>query len=182
MYNATYSLSTPGMNKRNVIMRDALGGWMLTGTARYQGGQRLTPYGTDTLGVQNRAKYYGYPVKYNHKAWNWWDVVNPGDVVNFAAPDVGTIGNCPKGIIVGPTYVDYDISARKTITFHKTMHLTINADAFNLTNHPQLSVPSVNVNSYTTHYDSSGALDYTSIGITSAGRPRNLQGGMRLTF
>jgi len=182
LISATYMVASPSFRGHNEILRGSLGNWMLTGTGRYQGGQRLTPTGTDTLGVGGRAQYNGYPVVYPHKWSAWWDPISPGDVVNFQPPAVGAIGNSPKGIIIGPSYIDLSISARKTFNYHTRYHLTADLSAFNVMNHPNFSIPGVNVNSVTTVKNSDTTVDHSSIGITSAKAPRQIQGGLRLVF
>jgi len=182
--SGTFSLATPNFSSRTRWLRGPAGDWLFTGSVRYQSGIRQTPYGNDTYGVTNRAVYHGYPVKYGHTAAQWWYSINPGDVVNFEAPDAGQVGNCPKGIILGPSMFNFDISARKNFTLYHRYRITLNVDGFNLTNHPQFKAPSVNVNSGTNYYvvGTTNTLEYKSIGITSAGRPRNLQAGLRLNF
>lgn len=186
-FAASYNVSTPTFARYNQIIRQSVGGWMLTGTWRWQGGSYMTPYGTDTFGVQNRANYAGLPVVYPHTQLRWWDTINPGTVVNFSAPTVGETGNTPKGIIVGPNFTTTAISARKTFSLTERYHLTVNLDGFNILNHPNFANPSVNVQSATAYTSSLGAAtsattDSASIGIASASAPRNLQAGARLTF
>ncbi|SNT12116.1 TonB-dependent Receptor Plug Domain [Granulicella rosea] len=181
---STFSLTAPTIHRGWRAIDGAIGNWLFTGAVRYQSGIRQTPYGNDPYGVVNRAVYHGYPVQYGHSAAQWWNTINTGDVINFEAPDQGQVGNSPKGIILGPALFNVDLSARKNFSIRDRYKLTVNLDAFNLTNHPQFGSPSVNVNSGTNYYvpNTTNTLDYKSIAITSSGRPRNLQAGLRLNF
>lgn len=185
VYAGTYILQTPSLPKANRYLRGAVGSWMMTGTGRYQGGQRFTPTANDTDGLSGfRPEWAGNPIVYPHTRLIWWDYVNPGNVVNFSAPTAGTDGNCPKGIVVGPSYFDMDVSLRKSFSFLKRYRMTINIDSFNVTNHPALSGPSVNIStsSYQKTLNAAGTIDTQGLGISYAGRSRNMQGGMKITF
>ncbi|WP_420239808.1 carboxypeptidase regulatory-like domain-containing protein [Telmatobacter bradus] len=185
LYTGTYMVQSPDMRGHNRILRGGIGSWMLTGTARYQGGARYTPTASDTDGLSGfRPTYAGYPVVYPHNTNQWWDFENPGQVINFSAPTAGTDGNCPKGIIVGPTFFDADVSLRKTFNTLRGYHVTINLDSFNITNHPALAGPGVNIStsSYATTLNSSGTVDSKGLGIQYAGRSRNMQGGVKIIF
>jgi len=185
LFSTTYSITTPTFARHKYLLGGPLGNWMLTGISRYQSGAHLTPTTTVANVSGVRASYAGYPVLYHHKQWDWWESTNPGGITNFYAPAVGAIGNSPKGIIVGPNLFTSDLSARKTFNVAKRYRVLVNLDAFNILNHPQLSNPTVALTSATNHYflaTSAYGIDYSSLGITSAGRSRNLQGGIRLTF
>jgi hypothetical protein len=184
-YTGTYILQTPAFLRFNSILRNAIGAWMVTGTGRYQAGQRFTPTVNDTDGLTGfRPEYAGYPVYYPHNTDQWWDFVNPGGVTNFSQPTAGTDGNCPLGIIMGPSYLDFDVSLRKTFSFRKRYHMTLNLDSFNVTNHPALSGPGVNISGtpYTIYQADGTTVDSKGIGISYAGRSRNMQGGVKFTF
>ncbi|SNT41466.1 TonB-dependent Receptor Plug Domain [Granulicella rosea] len=189
LITTSYIVSSPTFARHNIVMREGLGGWMITGTGRYQGGTRLTPQGTDTLGVAGKAEYAGYPILYPHTQVAWWEPLNPGNIANVYAPAPGQIGNVPNGLIAGPNYVDLDVSMRKTFNFTERYRLTVNFDGFNVLNHPNFNSPTVNVNSATTVSDTQNVSatntaghDYSYLGITSANRPRNIQGGLRFAF
>jgi hypothetical protein len=180
LLSGTYIVSSPTFRGHNAFVRGTLGSWMLSGTGRYQDGQRLTPYGEDTLGVEGRADYFGYPVKYGHTANAWVYLIDPDGTVNFQSPGIGDRGNSPIGIIAGPNYIDFDVSARKTFNYGSRYHLTANLDGFNIANHPNFNTPSANTNVKVA--SSLAANGWAALAITSANRPRNVQAGLRLTF
>jgi len=180
-------VSSPTFAGHNAFMRAGLGSWMISGTGRWQDGQRLTPSATDSLGVGGKAMYAGFPVVYPHSHQYWWDPINPGHVVNFYDPAPGQIGNVPNGIIAGPDYSDVDLSLRKTFNYSERYHLTVNIDSFNILNHPNFESPSVNVDTQvpltvTNGAASSATEDHSSLGISSAFRGRQIQGGLRFAF
>ena len=84
---ATYIVQVGPLQRHNLIMRESLASWMLTGTVRYQGGTYNTVSGTDELGVASRANYCGYPVLYNHTAANWFWTSNPSNSTQAGAGD-----------------------------------------------------------------------------------------------
>ena len=85
--------------------------------------------------------------------------------------------------MIGPNLINSDISARKTFELSERFRLTVNFDAFNVANHPNFSVPYLNVNSEVTNGTSTQVpVIGQYLGIGSAGRPRNISGGARLTF
>jgi hypothetical protein len=93
------------------------------------------------------------------------------------------VGNAPVGNVIGPNLINFDISARKTFELTERYRLTVNFDSFNVANHPNFSVPYLNVNSQNV-FGAGAQVPITGayLGIGSAGRPRNISGGARLTF
>jgi hypothetical protein len=206
---STYIVQAGPLQGHNIVMREALASWMLTGTARYQGGTYNTVSGTDELGVASRANYCGYPILYNHTAANWFYTADPSSaqitgagLANFTAPTVYApshftstaaspcggnytvgVGDAPVGNVIGPNLINFDVSARKTFELSPRYRITVNLDAFNIFNHPNFSVPYLNVNSVTTPNGSANVPTTGQwLGIGSAGRPRNISGGARLYF
>ncbi|SNT12773.1 TonB-dependent Receptor Plug Domain [Granulicella rosea] len=187
IFSSTYIVSTPRLARWNVIARESLGGWMLSGTWRWQGGTYNTPSGTDALGVTGRANYAGYPIVYPHTAKRWVDIVNPGHIVNFSDPAVGQNGTTPKGIIVGPNLWTFDISTRKTFNVTERYRLTLSISAFNALNHPNFNGVYLNVDA-PDFYTATGATatsattDSESLAVRAANAPRNMQAGLILNF
>lgn len=189
LVSVSYIATAPALAGHNFLLRSVVGSWQASGTGRYQAGTRLTPQGTDSLGVGGRAQYAGLPVVYNKTATQWFDVVNPGNLANLYPAAPGQIGNAPVGLIASPNYINFDVSLRKTFNYGERYHMTLNFDGFNALNHPNLNSPTVNVNGCTTYNDpvlvsanNVGGHNYSACGIFSASRPRQIQGGARLTF
>ena len=77
-----------------------------------------------------------YPKTVSVSGIQWF---SPGSFANAAA---GTFGNCPaQGPVIGPGYVDADISLQKNFPITETMRLQFRADFLNAFNHPNFAVP-----------------------------------------
>jgi hypothetical protein len=60
----------------------------------------------------------------------------------FSEPLPGTFGNCPsQGPVIGPGYVDTDISLHKDFPVTETMQFQFRADFLNVFNHPNFNAP-----------------------------------------
>ncbi len=95
------------------------------------------------------------------------------------------VGDAPVGNVIGPRLINLDISLRKTFELTERARLTLNFDGFNVANHPNFSVPYLNVNTTTVGGAGGSAnapLYGAYLGIGSAGRPRNLSAGARINF
>ena len=94
----------------------------------------------------------------------WW---NPGA---FTPNEIHTFGNVGKGILTGPGRAQWDPSASKQFRCTEKYTAQFRLEAFNVTNTPQFSFPNVQVGN-------------RNFGIISgAGRPRDLQIGLKFIF
>jgi hypothetical protein len=163
---ATYTWRLPWLRRRKDWVGVALGRWEISGITRFQSGPPLTPVGSAT-GVTRRADYLGGPVALprSERGPDRW--FNTGA---FATAPEDRLGTAGTGIIIGPGLFLWDISLRKEFSLSERYRLRFQADAFNLLNHVNFRSPNVTTTSP----------DFGS--ISSAGPPRNLQFGARLTF
>ena len=81
-----------------------------------------------------------------------------------------TIGNSSRNPVRGPKYQNADVALIKRVFFNENFNLEFRSEVFNLTNTPPLGAPNVVV----------GSVGFGS--ITSAGDPRVIQFGLKLTF
>ncbi|MGI9105820.1 MAG: hypothetical protein ACR2G4_06190, partial [Pyrinomonadaceae bacterium] len=94
----------------------------------------------------------------------------------------GTFGNAPRNSIIGPPVNIFDFSVNKTTRIVENVSLQFRAEAFNLFNRPNFSLPNVDRNS-----SAFGAISETP-DITAGnprlgeGGPRVLQFGLKLIF
>jgi hypothetical protein len=180
--NGTYIGQFPELRKQSPFLRTTFGSWLLSLNGRYQSGEYLTETGTDSVtNVTSRANYSGLPIQYHHSANNWYYTINPGGQVVFSPPITGQIGNAPVGNIIGPNFVNVDVSMRKAFALPHNFRLAVQLDSFNVFNHPTLSVPGANVNGQTS-VEVNGVVDHAYEYVNSAGRARDFEAAARLTF
>ncbi len=89
----------------------------------------------------------------------------------FSENALGTFGSSGKNILRGPRSFNTDASLIRNIKLKERLHLELRAEFFNVFNNVNFSQPN--------NYLSSGASFGT---ITSAGDPRILQGGAKVSF
>jgi Carboxypeptidase regulatory-like domain len=152
------------------VLNAVVGNWSINPIVSWHTGFPLSLYGADNSGTgspENRPDCVGpvsYPKTVTDQGIQWF---SPGSFVN-AAP--GTFGNCPaQGPVIGPGYVDADISLQKNFPINERMRIQFRADFLNTFNHPNFAVPN----------DSVG----TGFGISSATQDaRQLQFDLKFYF
>jgi hypothetical protein len=165
LFVVTYTYRIPFMMKAKGVMHGAFGGWEISGVGRIQTGQYLTPTGSNYIPGTRRAEYIGGPVASDSPTVNKWFTT-----AAFANSPAAALGNAGVGIIEGPGWQNWDISLRKVFTIREGWSLRIQADTFNLANHPNFGNPDVGTTSST-------------FGAISSSQPaRNIQFGARLAF
>jgi hypothetical protein len=165
LFVATATYRLPFMAKSHGVLHGAFGGWEMSFVGRVQTGQYLTPQGSNSIPGTRRASYNGFPVALSSPTVNKWF-----NTAAFTNPPTTALGNAGVGVIEGPGWQNYDLSLRKVFTVHEGWQLRIQADTFNILNHPNFGNPD------TTITDSG----YGS--ITSSQPARNIQFGARLAF
>jgi hypothetical protein len=120
----------------------AVGNWSINPIISWHSGFPLSLYGASNSGTgspENRPDCIGpvsYPKTVSPQGIQWF---SPSSFAN-AAP--GTFGNCPaQGPVIGPGYVDADISLQKNFPINERMRLQFRADFLNAFNHPNFGVP-----------------------------------------
>lgn len=145
-----------------------LGGWQLSTITKLQSGTPLTfnaAYDNLGSGVTNRANVTCPSVRTIGSVGEWFDTSC------FTTPAPYQLGNSGSGKVHGPGYYNSDLSLSKSETIHESMRVTVQVDAFNLTNTPHYSNPDTNL------ADS----NFGQIRGTN-GNPRQLQLGFHFTF
>ncbi len=59
----------------------------------------------------------------------------------FALQGAGFIGNLGRNTLVGPKFVDFDLSLAKTTKIRESMNVEFRVEGFNLLNHPNFGLP-----------------------------------------
>jgi hypothetical protein len=128
-----------------------VGNWSINPIVSWHTGFPLSLYGASDSGTgspENRPDCTG-PVSYPKTVvpgtgLQWF---SPNSFANAAA---GTFGNCPaQGPVIGPGYVDADISLQKNFPVTESMKLQFRADFLNAFNHPNFAVPNDSVGTAT---------------------------------
>jgi hypothetical protein len=138
-----------------------IGGFSLNGSFTWQDGLPWTPgyqnsgQDNDVIGFLNRTGSGGFPThvgKFDpvtHKVPFFtpspFVLQPPGQANNsfgpYARPLVGTFGNIGRDSVLGPGYINTDLSASKTISLREELSLQFRADFFNLFNKVNLGQP-----------------------------------------
>jgi len=71
----------------------------------------------------------------------------PAVAGGFCNPQPGQVGNLQLNAFNGPTYFDWDLSARKDFAVTERLKLTFRTEAFNVLNHPVFFMGDQNINS-----------------------------------
>jgi hypothetical protein len=99
------------------------------------------------------------------------------DPNTFSLEAVGTFGNVGKNVLIGPNFLDLDMSLLKTTSIGEKIRLEFRTEAFNLLNRANFNLPaSFNVYSGTAINPSAGVI------LSTANASRQIQFGLKLSF
>jgi len=163
-----------------------VGNWSIAPIFSYHAGFPLAVYGPDNSGTftghdgagpgSARPNCNG-PVQYTHQmvrtgaGYQFQWVSNANNTFTPEAP--GTFGTCPaQGPVIGPHYVDLDLSLQKNFLFGESKRLQFRADFLNAFNHPNLAAPNM--------FYSPSATTFGN--ITGSQDPRNLMFALKFYF
>jgi hypothetical protein len=162
--SATYELPLTG----NVFTR----GWQLATIVQAQTGNPVNIVTSNSTlnGVPNvvRPDVVG-PIRIIGSVDRWFD---PSA---FAAVD--RFGNLGRNVVVGPSFLNTDVSIVKTMTVAQRYRLQLRADVFNLFNHANFGPPGNIVGSPTF-----GKISRTRLPTGEAGSSRQVQLAVKLSF
>jgi len=169
----TWTWQVPVFKEGNGIGR-VLGGWEISGIARYQTGAPLTITADTSIG-NRRADYLGGDPYVSDD--QRFDPANPGVVrwlnpAVFAPAPEGRRGNSERGQFRGPSLQMWDFSLRKGFAVAGDVKLQVQADLFNAFNQKSFRFSSQVPNL------SAGGFGQ----LTAVAPPRNVQLGVRVTF
>ena len=180
----SYVWNLPAFSSSNLLTRETIGGWQLTGIIRRQSGGGFTvTAGTDRsqtgLGT-DRSMLVGGVNPYGGTACATTSVVchnylNPtAFVTSYTATNypLGTYGDTGKNAFNGPAYMDWDVGALKNFALapEDRLRLQFHAEFFNVLNHTNFNNPTAAANN-------------TNFGrILSAQDPRIGQLALKLIF
>jgi hypothetical protein len=147
-----------------------VGGWQFDGITTWNSGGFETAYSSQDNGMGGRAGNYAdvvvgqNPNNGSHTRDHWFNTAA------FAVPPFPRYGTSRPGTIVGPGYVNFDLSFFKNIKFTESKYFQFRWEMFNAFNHVNLYGPDTNA--------SNGTFGV----ISSANDARIMQVGMKLYF
>jgi hypothetical protein len=163
----TYGYKLPFFRDSAGIAKSLFAGWELNGTTNYQSGAPFTPLASTALGTR-RADYLGGDVSLDDATFERWF-----NTAAFAAPPEDRKGNARIGMIRGPWFKRWNLTARKRTTIAKDVRLTLEISAFNLLNQVNYKVSG----------DGFRTVGNTAMGILNAASPpRTIQIGAQFHF
>ena len=170
VFVSTFTYRLPFWLERKDLAGTLLGGWEVSGIARFQSGAPFSVSGNTSIGTRRsdftggdeQASTAGDLLADNSVAWL--------DTTKFTTAPDGRLGNMTRNQFYGPGLQQWDISLRKQFRLHGSVKAAFQADFFNAFNSLILRNPATTV---------------TNAGfgtITSAAPLRNIQLGFRVTF
>jgi len=154
-----------------------IGGWQIGGISTLQSGSPLTLYsGVDNslTGIGEDSpdivgSYNAHNSSRLEREEHWF---NPAA---FAPNAIGTFGTLRPNTLSNPGYVNFDINLQKNFAITERINFELRSSFYNAFNHANLNGPG--------NYLSSGIPPGGNFGaITSAGNPRVIEFGSRLSF
>src|SRR5581483_2875526 len=129
------------------VVNAVAGNWSINPIVSIHSGFPLSLYGADDSGTRSpeaRPDCLGpvnYPKTISSSEGMLW--FSPSSFANAAT---GTFGNCQaQGPVIGPRYVDFDISMQKNFPIGERMRFQFRTDFLNVFNHPNLAAPNTSV-------------------------------------
>jgi hypothetical protein len=155
----------------------AIGGWTISGVMTYYSGFPFSPTlenypGKPNTGPNGRPNL-GSGDPYSGAAGNrsQWFVGGLG--TTFLAPAAGTFGNYPINTLIGPQFIQQDLTLAKSFKITERVSFRLRTDAANAFNHTNLGGPNSDV-------QASNAGQIT--GIAAGGSMRRLQFSGTISF
>lgn len=121
------------------IADQVLGGWSVGGIVMAESGMPFTPRVSDdpaNWGLENRPNVVGDP-KLSHPTLQEWFNTDA-----FAEPDLYTIGDARRNILIGPGIHNWDLILSKRFHIGERHSFQFRGEFFNAFNHPQFERPS----------------------------------------
>jgi hypothetical protein len=170
-------------NNLNKAVDAVVGNWQVNTVLNFRGGFPLTIANyndsSQTGSRDPRANCIAPPEVFGELSsptggYQWF---NPN---SYAAPTLGTFGNCGVGTVVGPGLHTADLGLSKRFNIRERYNLEFRAEAINLTNTPILNAPNNTVPGPVVSTGNFGTGQFGQ--ITSAQGARNIQFALKLHF
>jgi hypothetical protein len=167
----------------NRVVDAVVGNWQVNAVFNFRGGFPLTVSNytdsSQTGSRDPRANCIAPPEVFGHMnsptgGYQWF---NPN---SYAAPALGSFGNCGVGTVRGPGLHTADLGLSKRFTLGERYNLELRAEAINLTNTPILNAPNTTVPGTVVSTGNIGTAQFGQI-LSSQGA-RNIQFALKLHF
>lgn len=154
-YSLTYQVPTFLFMQRNIIMREGLAGWTISGYGALQTGNPITVYENGDYRSLwcDSDNYYDCPDSPNTSDFNEKTYSNPRkhnmmgfDATPFSAEQIGTFGNTKRNYFAGPhfNYTDASLFKNFYIGSGTGRYLQLRMSAQNVFNHTNFAAPDGN--------------------------------------
>ena len=184
--NGTWQL--PFDRVSNLVAKQLVDGWSLSGIATLQSGFPLSPQlgynptgNGDTRNPVRPNRTPGFTGPLYAKTVKQW--FNPAA---FSAPYPGTFGNLGRDTLTGPGLSELDLALAKSTTIHERLRAQFRAEFFNVLNHSNFTTPNPVVYSSgpTPKTPTVAAAPSPTAGVISATATtsRQIQFGLKLLF
>ncbi len=169
VYELPFGRDKKFMTDAPAVVNGVLGGWVVAGITSASSGRiaNLTVRGNPSnSGDPNRPNVLrDWRLDGNSRSLDEWF-----DTSAFAPNERFAYGNAGRNLIEGPGQVNFDFSVYKNFPINEDMRIQFRFEAFNFFNTPAFGGPNTQV----------GNRNFGL--ISSAGRPRNLQFGLKFIF
>ena len=166
----TFTYRLPFLLNREGVLGSLLGGWEISGIARYQSGSPYHVSGNTSIG-NRRGDFAGGDEKLSNAG-----ELLPGnavawlDTAKFTVAPESRLGSISRNLFVGPSYKVVDLSLRKGFRVKGSVKAQIQLDMFNAFNTLSLNNPA-------------NTITNSGFGLITGAQPmRNVQLGFRVTF
>jgi len=201
IFNASLVLGLPSLEGKSTAMRTAFGDWEVGTIVQASSGRPVTVFTGATPGLTNRVSGTGLNANQRPNLVSGVDCqATGGPKEQFLNPDaftltdfqLGTFGNSPRGVCLGPGFFQTDLA------FYKNFQITVRVKAqfrfeiFNVFNRANFTGVNVNLNPTTLTLDTGSQstatriVDFTPSGsfgqATGTRDPRQAQFGFKILF
>jgi hypothetical protein len=182
---SNFIYQAPEFREKNRLVRQAIGGWQLSGIVSFHSGNpfSIASWTDNGAGLWDTRADSVSGASNNMGKGNHWDWVNASKgyfngkaftdptSCNDLTPGWCGFGDTGRNAYWGPHLFNADASIMKNWTLAEGKTFQFRWDAFNVTNHPNFANPSSNV-------------DGGNFGVITGtnGNPRIFQGALRVTF